>query len=203
MPELNASIPRFTALLRKHYLYQRQEHVGEYEECVVFGVSSIPGRAVGWHVMTRCGAVVSRLPISALCWKPCDELTTQTLELWDAFSYHVTVTEYDFLAGMRCEVKLPEDKLPRLGPVSGTYMFTLDWHSSPESEDVGDLGWKSAHVIRCDPGFFVAQPNNRVLWREPAWVEPRGVPDYKIINYIERCEQGGRTGEGMFYEVER
>ena len=65
MSTLNVNIPRFYCLLRKEFLYDGIEHVGEYVQVCVFGVASITGRALGFHVLTENGAVIWRLPINS------------------------------------------------------------------------------------------------------------------------------------------
>lgn len=200
---LNISIPRFQAFLRTEYLFGNKEKLGELTPCVVFGVSSIPGRAVGFHVLTDQGAMIFRLPVSALALKEsAPHLETHILELWNAFSYGVSVTAFDFLQAMRAEVTL------RDGSKHGaSYMFTLDWYGSADAEDVGDLGHKCGHVLALDNGCIAIQPNNRIAWREPSFVtRPLTTnPGYKTINTIWRCEQHGKMltedSDRMFFEV--
>ena len=70
MPTLNANIPRFYCLLRKEFLYDGRAHQGEFVKVCAFGVASVYGHALGFHVLTENGAVIWRLPIHALCHKP-------------------------------------------------------------------------------------------------------------------------------------
>jgi hypothetical protein len=195
---VNVSIPRFKAWLNDSYMGVDQETV---TPCVVFGASSIPGRAIGWHVLTEDGAMIFRLPIEAITTKPDAELIpTHVLELWNAFSYDMEVIEFDFLEGMRCQVKLRDGSIH-----GGSYLFTLDWYGSADAEDVGDLGHKCGHVIELDGGQLAIQPNNRIRWFESSFTDNDApLPPYRTIDRIWRCEQYGRltTGEGMFYEVE-
>ncbi|MCA9195654.1 MAG: hypothetical protein KDB03_27970, partial [Planctomycetales bacterium] len=81
---LNTNIPRFYCLLRKEFLYDGQSHQGEFLKVCVFGVASIYGRALGFHVLTETGAVVWRLPLHAFCHKeaaPSQPL--DWLQFWD------------------------------------------------------------------------------------------------------------------------
>jgi len=102
---------------------------------------------------------------------------------------------------MRCEVVLRSgDKVP------GSYMFTLDWHGSIDAEDVGDLGWKCGHIIALDDGNIAVQPNNRIRWMEPSFINPDAEwpPKYKTIGYTMTCEKYGRwsiTDDKMFFET--
>lgn len=205
MSFLNADIPQFECFVRAEYLYDFEAHHGEFVPVVVFGLASIPGRALGFHVMTDVGAVIWRLPISALCWRQdAPALSVETLELWDCASYDVAVHEFAWLTGSRCMTVLKDGSRHE-----GECMFTVDWCGSAEAEAAGDIGHKCAHVIRLDNGCFAAQPNNRILWASPAFVaKPFAVrPDYRTSTRIWRAEmlQKWATEDSarMFYDVER
>ena len=192
-------------MLRKEFLYNLTKHHGEFVRCVVFGVSSIPGRALGWWVLTEEGVMLTRLPVEAFVWKPtAPALPTHLLELWNAFSYDVHVVEFDFLEAMRCRVFLRDGT-----EAAGEYLFTVDWYGSSDSEDVGDLGHKCGHVIALDNGCFAVQPNNRIFWQEPSFVTRplQARPDYLTLNRLFRCEQHGKWTTGqedrMFFEAEK
>jgi hypothetical protein len=197
---LNVDLPRFYCLLRKEYLYDCRAHFGEFERCCVFGLSSLEGRALGFHAMLENGAVIWRLPLSAFCHRE-DAPPTRldVLELWDCFSHQVSVHEFGFLSEQRCEVWLKDRSLR-----PGLYMFTVDWYGSADATDAGDGGHKCAHLIRLDDGNFAAQPNNRIRWFDPAFVTPfTEKPDYLTNTRIWKVESYSEweTGEGMFYDV--
>jgi hypothetical protein len=65
MSYLNANIPPIYCKIRREYLYDLQKHHGESEECVLFAIASISGRALLFHALLSNGAVYYRLPISA------------------------------------------------------------------------------------------------------------------------------------------
>jgi len=46
MAYLNANIPVEYAQIRREYLYDLKKHHGEVEDCIIFGVSCITGRAL-------------------------------------------------------------------------------------------------------------------------------------------------------------
>lgn len=196
---MNFNLPRFRCFVRDRYLHGLDDRLG-VSEAVAFAGASIPGRALGFHVLLRNGAQVGRLPVSALCLKPeAVERPTHDLELWNAFAYHAEAIEYEFLEGMRCEVRLRSGAI-----VAGAYMFTIDWYGSPDAEDVGDLGWKCGHLVALDDGNIAIQPNNRIRWAEPSWVDLSAPwpPALDTIDYVMRCEQQGRLtidGDGMFF----
>jgi hypothetical protein len=65
MAYLNANIPATYAQIRKEYLYDLKKHHGEVEDCIIFGLSSMGGRAILFHAIMGNGAIFYRLPISA------------------------------------------------------------------------------------------------------------------------------------------
>ena len=98
MAYLNANIPAPYAQIRKEYLYDLKKHHGEVEDCIIFGLTSLGGRAILFHAIMENGAIFYRLPISAFIQtgfrpevfhKRLDEL-----ELWNSFSYYPTVTHW-------------------------------------------------------------------------------------------------------------
>lgn len=158
MATLNVNIPRFYCELRKEFLYDGTAHVGEFVKVCVFGVASVYGHALGFHVLTDNGAVVWRLPIHALCHKPdAPARPLDWLQFWDCFSHEVSCTVFERLADCRVRVQLRDREW-----IGGQYMFTLDWYGHEDAEEAGDGGHKCAHVIALDEGNFAAQPNNRI-----------------------------------------
>ena len=197
---LNADAPRFTCLLRKEYLYDLEAHQGEFLRCVVFGISSLHGKAVGFHVLTENGAMIWRLPISALAHEEdAPHLPLEVLQLWDCFSYEVAVTEFAYLEGLKCRTLLKDQQW-----YDGEYCFTLDWCGTPESEDPGDTGHKCGHLLALDNGCFALQPNNRIQWFEPSFITPFTTrPDYKTNTHIWKCENASKwsTTDAYFYDT--
>ena len=55
MSYLNANIPPIYCKIRREYLYDLKKHKGEASDCVVFGLSSISGRALLFHCMLHIG----------------------------------------------------------------------------------------------------------------------------------------------------
>ena len=105
MAYLNANIPPIYCKIRKEYLYDFKEHHGESEDCVVFGLASISGKALLFHVMLPNGAVFYRLPISAFFQKrfsrsEVPDMSVDELQLWNCFSYYPSVHCFDWLAGV-------------------------------------------------------------------------------------------------------
>src|SRR5262249_33303084 len=134
MSFLNANIPHFKAWVRTEFLYNLESHFGELTRCYVFAVRSVPGHALGFHIMTEHGAQIHSLPIHALVLKAdAPRMLLDHLQLWDCFDHDLSVTTYAFLSGLRCSVILKDRKW-----YEGQYLFTLDWcHASPDSIDTG------------------------------------------------------------------
>ena len=104
MAYLNANIPPTYAQIRREYLYDCKKHHGEVEDCIVFGITSMGGRAILWHALMENGAIFYRLPISAFIQRgfkveDVPKRRLDELELWNSFSYYPAVTTYDILAG--------------------------------------------------------------------------------------------------------
>jgi hypothetical protein len=198
---LNEDIPEIQCWIRAEYLYNLESHFGTFVPCVVFGVASLPGRAIMFHCLLETGAVIWRMPLNAFVHKKeAPNLTLQTLELWDAFSENVSVHEFGALSELKVRVLLRDEKL-----YDGSYLFTVDWFGNAMSDNPGDWGHKCAHVIKLDNGCFAAQPNNRIFWREQAFVvKPMSKnPGYKTNQHIWKCEDGTKwvseNTDKMFY----
>ena len=65
MAYLNANIPVTYAQIRREYLYDLKKHHGEVEDCIIFGLSALTGRAILFHAIMENGAIFYRLPITA------------------------------------------------------------------------------------------------------------------------------------------
>ena len=51
MSYLNANVPPIYCKVRKEYLYDLKKHKGEVADCIIFGISSITGRAILFHAI--------------------------------------------------------------------------------------------------------------------------------------------------------
>ena len=100
MAYLNANIPVQYAQIKKEYLYDLRKHHSEVEDCIIFGITSLTGRAILFHALMENGAVFYRLPISAFIQRNFNreevpERRLDELELWNSFSYYPAVTSWD------------------------------------------------------------------------------------------------------------
>ena len=89
-------LPRRTSHLKKHH--------GEVEDCIIFGITSMGGRAILFHALMGNGAIFYRLPISAFIQKGFDPSRVpgrrlDELQLWNCFSYYPSVHRWDILDG--------------------------------------------------------------------------------------------------------
>ena len=186
MATLNVDIPHFFCQLRREYLYDLKSHEGEYDNAVVFMATSIPPRALMFTCLLDNGAQIGRLPISAFVHAPpTEKLTLDQLELWGAFGYDVAVIACEYLRDLRCAVLLKNGNW-----YLGRYMMTFDWYGNPYSDEPGEGGYKTAHLIALDNGHFALQPNNRMRWWEPSFVTKPfdKPPDYLTNTHVWHCE---------------
>jgi len=101
---LNANIPIIECYVRGNYLRDQKDSHDKYFECVVFGVSSIPGQVPLFHYMMTDGGLWWRAPISAFCKNPgVKELPLDELMLWNSFSYNIAVTKFYNLSGNKVQ----------------------------------------------------------------------------------------------------
>ena len=105
MAYLNANIPPIYCKVKTEYLYDMDMSKKGEQECVIFGIASITGRAILFHIMLPNGAVYYRLPISAFFQKhfqrsQVPDMSVDQLQLWNCFSYYPSVHCFDWLAGI-------------------------------------------------------------------------------------------------------
>ena len=186
MAYLNVNIPATYAQIRREFLYDLKDHHGEVEDCIIFGLASITGRALLFHTIMENGAVFYRLPIHAFIQRgfkveDVPRRRLDELELWNCFSYYPAITTYDILLGQSGKY-YGKDKEWH----SGQYLFTVDF-AHPESNivdtDHSEIPHehKCAHVLALEDGNYAAQPNNRLIWSLPSFTVKDEVPfDWKV-----------------------
>jgi len=211
MAYLNANIPALYSQIRREYLYDLSGHVGEAEDCVIFGMASISGRAILFHAIMENGAVFYRLPISAFIQRGFDVKEVprprlDELELWNCFSYYPSVTTFDILASQTGKF-IGKDKKWH----AGAYLFTVDW-AHPESNIVDTEHseipheHKCAHILALNDGNYAAQPNNRLIWSIPSFTVRNEIPDWKVQTSEWNVEDTGKwkteDTDKFFYKIE-
>jgi hypothetical protein len=186
--------------------------VGEAEDCLIFGMASITGRALLFHAIMENGAVFYRLPISAFIQRGFDvkevpRMRLDELELWNSFSYYPTITTFDILLGQSGKY-LGKDKKW----YHGTYLFTVDW-AHPEGNivdtDHSEIPHehKCAHILALKNGNYAAQPNNRLIWNIPSFTVKDEIPyDWKTQTHDWTVEDTTKwrteDSDKFFYGIE-
>jgi hypothetical protein len=175
--KLNANVSSFKAVVKKSYFTKNEADNDEYYNVYVFGVQSIAGKMLTFHILTDSGMMRSRVPLSEIyIQKPEKDVPFYYKQLWDCFSENVSVIEYDFLAYHRCQVVLRDGS-----KVWANYMFTVDWYNNPYSNEPSD--YKCGHILSSDDGYLLCMPNNRIFWKDSNWVTkklPEDLKQYKV-----------------------
>jgi len=181
---LNENIVSFKGLVKKSFFTKNIEDT-EFYNVYVFGLQSIPFKILTFHVMTDDGMLRSRVPLSEIYVKePQNDIPFHYKQLWDCFSYNVSVTKYEFLASHRAQIVLRDGT-----KVWGTYMFTIDWFDNPYSDEPSD--YKCGHILKSDDGYLLCQPNNRIFWKDSNWVTkklPEDLKQYKVDTELPSVE---------------
>ena len=183
MAFLVANLPPIKVYVKKEYLYDHEKGHGELVEGVWISVKSIQGRSLYFETyLPEYGALYDKLPISAFVNSPDIKLNLELeeLELWDCFSYHITVIEKKNL-GERCKYLAPSKKW-----YYGKYLFTID--SCHADTNILNVSYsevpeehKSFNILELDNGHYAAQPNNRCLFYEKSMTPSKMLqPDFKV-----------------------
>jgi hypothetical protein len=175
--KLNANVSSFKAIVKKSYFTKNEADNDEYYNVYVFGIQSIAGKMLTFHILTDSGMMRSRVPLSEIyIQNPEKDVPFYYKQLWDCFSENVSVIEYDFLAYHRCQVVLRDGS-----KVWANYMFTVDWYNNPYSNEPSD--YKCGHILASDDGYLLCMPNNRIFWKDSNWVTkklPEDLKQYKV-----------------------
>jgi len=187
---MNANIPPLHCWVRESHITDDRYGL---EEAYAFGICSIKGRALGFHVMLASGAHYRNLPLSALCVrKDAPHAELEDLAYWDCFTNAPEVTVFEFLREHECIAYLPT------GEKRGIYSFTVDW--LPDSAENPGFTLtpdqnKCGHVILLEDGNLAMLPSNRVAWRDGYWIGSNPDPKsrrYGLTTEIHRAESADR-----------
>jgi hypothetical protein len=175
--KLNSNIPSFKALVKKSYFTKDINDTNEYYNVYVFGIQSVSGKILTFHVLTDSGMLRSRVPLSEIYTTiPTNDIPFNYKQLWDCFSENVSVVEYDFLAFHRAQVVLRDGS-----KVWATYILTIDWYNNPYSDEPSD--YKCGHILESDDGYLLCMPNNRIFWKDSNFVTkplPNDLKQFKV-----------------------
>jgi hypothetical protein len=182
---LNKNITSFKCYVRAEHFTKDSKNRNDYHEAYAFGIQSISGKILTFHVMTNYGMLRSRVPISEIFLKiPASDIPSHYKQLWDCFSEKVTITDFEYLCEKRCQVVLKDGN-----KVWASYLFTVDWFDNPYSDEPTD--YKCGHVLVADDGYLLCQPNNRIFWKDSNWITqdfPLNIKDLKVDTVLESVE---------------
>lgn len=179
---LNASIPQHiygfveSDILRGlNPAYKKQ-----YEPCVMFGVTSIPSRALHFSILCESGAQWARIPLHKVFWTaPTKDIKhpLSDLQMWDAHGWDFSVVQYEYLREMGCSFRKRDGTM-----VPACYWFTLDHTDNGYSQFPPEHKCYHFLLLEDGSGQIAAQPNNRILWRDDSFVKPGHKLDYKVMH---------------------
>jgi hypothetical protein len=172
---LNHNIDNLKCLVRlSHFTHKPEDH-DKFHEAYIFGIQSVAGKILTFHIMTDYGMMRSRVPLSEIFLsEPTKDIPFHFKQLWDCFSENVSVITYTYLYERRCQVVLKDSS-----KVWATYLFTVDWYSNAYSDEPSD--YKCGHILVADDGYLLCQPNNRIFWKDSNWVTKPFPMDLKEI----------------------
>ena len=208
MAFLVANLPPTKVLVKKEYLYDHQKGHGEFVEGLWASVKSIQGRALYFETyLPEYGALYDKLPISAFVSRKTElNLELEELQLWDAFSYHMTVIIKESLSGTRCKYLAPSKKW-----YYGEYLFTIDnCHADSNTLNTSysevPEEHKSFNILELDNGHYAAQPNNRVIFYDKSLTPAKTLqPDFKVSTKYYSVENKSKWTAGYdtnyFYDL--
>lgn len=207
MPYINSDFPITEVYVRGEYLHDMDLNYSDKKwKGIIFGISSILGRALGFHVLLECGAIIFRLPISAFSWlENANHQELENLQVWDCMSSDISVHTFEHLSEMRVEFKCLNNNSTDW--LEGKYVTTIDWTGTSYSMNSGDIGHKCAHIIKLNNGNFAASPNNRLRWHDPAYTvtyteKPTFITNTKIWK-VENKNWSSENTKNMMYEINK
>lgn len=164
--ELNINISPFRCYVRRGWFTKTEDWTMDL--CYAFAVQSLPGKILTFHIMADYGMMRSRVPLNEIFMNESFDvknvLSPSFCQLWDCFGVHGAYIEYDFLYGKRAQIILRDKR-----KIWATYLFTIDWHSNPYSEEASE--YKAGHVFYEDnAGQLLLQPNNRIFFVDQNFV---------------------------------
>ena len=179
---MNKSIPQHLyGWVDQGILRGATEDNGKFERCVIFGVTSIPSRALHFSILCESGAQWARIPLHKLRH---DKSTSERvhnlpqLQTWDCLGWDFAVVQYEYLREMGCEYRTRDGDM-----VPASYWFTLDHTDNGYSQYPPEHKCYHMLLLEDGSGQIAAQPNNRILWRDDSFVRPNPaqVAEYRVV----------------------
>jgi hypothetical protein len=134
------------------------------------------------------------------------DMSVDSLQLWNCFSYWPSVHCFDWLANVDGKFLGKDKKFYK-----GQYLFTVDW-AHPETNILNTehseipQEHKCAHIIQLENGNYAAQPNNRIIWHINSYTTDNSWPDYKVqttVWDVEGSDWVTEDSDKMFYDLEK
>jgi len=201
MAFLVSNLPLIHSYIRKEFLYDFEKGYGEFEPCIWISIKSIRSQAFRIEAyLPNYGALYDKLPLHAFVSRT-DKLgpylELDILQIWDCFSYDITVIQKSFLKNLSCKFYAKNKEW-----YHGDYMFTVD-SACPDmntldttySEDPQEH--KSFNFLKLKNGQYAAQPNNRTIFFDAA-SNPKELsfPDFKVCTKKYVVEQNPKWALG-------
>lgn len=176
----NASVPQHLYGFVKKTILRGLDRAHGFEPCVIFGVTSIPSRALHFSILCESGAQWARIPLHMLRWEPPDAGAPQhpltDLQMWDAHGWEFSVNRYEYLREMGCHFRKRDGSM-----VPASYWFTLDHTDNGYSQYPPEHKCYHLLLLEDGSGQIAAQPNNRIVWRDDSFVKPGHPFDYRVM----------------------
>lgn len=196
---LNASVPQhlYGYVCKSILMGLDPDEDLNFEPCVIFGVTSIPSRALHFSILCESGAQWARIPLHMLRWElprvigdPAPEHPLGDLQMWDCHGWDFSVCRYEYLREMGCRYRKRDGSL-----VPASYWFTLDHTDNGYSQHPPEHKCYHLLLLEDGSGQIAAKPNNRILWRDDSFVRPGHPLDYKVMAPVTWHSEMGRNAQ--------
>lgn len=150
-----------------------------------YGITSIPGRGIGCHVMLESGANWARLPLNSLLHKDVqiETVDLKQIQMWDCFSYDIQCIRFNFLREQ--PIIFLDNNL------KGNYLFTVDSIDSEGGSPFSEFPeqHKTFTICSMKDGTIRSRPNNMIRWIDNALYNNIELPKFKRIDKIFKAEE--------------
>lgn len=189
---LNASVPKHLyGFVCKEFMHALDpEMFGQFEPCVIIGVTSIPSRALQFSILCESGAQWARVPLHMvrhqLPAKDAPKHELPDLQCWDCHGWDFSTVEYEYLREMGCTYRTSAGSI-----IPASYWFTLDHTDNGFSQYPPEHKCYHFLLLEDGSGQIAAMPNNRILWRDDSFVKLGYQFDYKVVTPTTWHAEGG------------
>lgn len=168
---LNASIPQHIyGYVEQGILRGDVKTSDKFDDCIIFGITSIPSRALHFSIMTEVGSQWARIPLHKLRHKKPETNYVHhitELQTWDCHGWDFSITQYEYLREMKCEYRTRNGLMVPAG-----YWCTLDHTDNGFSQYPPEHKCYHLLLLNDGSGQIAAQPNNRILWKDDSFTRP-------------------------------